>query len=882
MLEHALRRSARENKARVEGLAQSDGSVSEDEADAPLADEDYDSCSDGSAFTMPGGEVCAGAASVHTYKHPFRGKQPGHTVRRKQHLRMDAPWPSASAYLNHNAASPSSFHAEAMGATLAFEGDDYKEYALHHGCKHAMDNMSVLKTLETKARPPTVRNRFRTAGNYLVERMKRAHPSRCETEWVKGHSGDLRHDRADRRAKRASFRPPHDFRRFPDSEFHFHLYFYDCLVEDDVRRHIMDTSREHHLRKLRSTPQGKMNDRAKGKRSMPALTAKAKTRISESFVTRYVAGLLTTPHTEWRMGKADTPRCPLCDSADATMNHIVYHCTHPTLVEARRKLDVEATKLLTPPDLTYAETHAEYEHPARKLDVKNLYPYATDLNRLKMNETPLHISGLPESRWYRQPQPHKVVVHAPHTVGVRPVEISTAEFWKLVAWHDLTHTSMPMPSAAYDARARDIHAVVGHTADRGRNADRLCWAAHRTLLHIIVDELQCETELFSDVMNTFSRFKRRRTLRTHPAFRTHGGLEQDGLDIAAYEGSVYANPPYDGVTILRSMSIARERARRPGFRGIYLIPMTPDRLERFKMEERHGKVLAEFPNGTMPFIHSDYWKGDSQRNDGRRGYYVQPDTTVVLVMFESEDLGPLAPIDMCRFKTRVAAWHRSVMPRQLRIEETYTATGLGEGCYREPTLPEAWKLWKPIAERREEGVGYPGAIIDAYSMHDTPVKDVVHWDNDLALMGVLPDTFHMFMRKIGHSNAAAKTRTRELVTLMWRHLRTMYYSYASFVKRGRRAELELAPQRAQENRPIRRRGRQTKAERDACERQKEARRKGKAAETCRRIRDASESEEDRGDGDIEQPVVGPAGANQGEAGPSGLCASTRGYIRGGK
>ena len=118
--------------------------------------------------------------------------------------------------------------------------------------------------------------------------------------------------------------------------------------------------------------------------------------------------------------------------------------------------------------------------------------------------------------------------------------------------------------------------------------------------------------------------------------------------------------------------------------------------------------------------------------------------------------------------------------------------------------------------------------MDAYSIHETPVKDVVHWYSDLALMGVLPDTFHMFMRKIGHSNAEAKTRTRALVTLMWRHLRTMYYSYATFVKRGRRAELELAPQRAQENRPIGRRGRQTKAERDARDRRREARRKGKA------------------------------------------------------
>ena len=73
-------------------------------------------------------------------------------------------------------------------------------------------------------------------------------------------------------------------------------------------------------------------------------------------------------------------------------------------------------------------------------------------------------------------------------------------------------------------------------------------------------------------MNTFSRFnKRRRTLRTHRAFSTHGGLERDGLDVSAYEGSVYANPPstsYDGTTILASMALARERAKRPGFRGI--------------------------------------------------------------------------------------------------------------------------------------------------------------------------------------------------------------------------------------------------------------------------------------------------------------------------
>jgi len=96
-------------------------------------------------------------------------------------------------------------------------------------------------------------------------------------------------------------------------------------------------------------------------------------------------------------------------------------------------------------------------------------------------------------------------------------------------------------------------------------------------------------------------------------------------------------------------------------------------------------------------------------------------------MFESEDLGPLTPNDMCRFESRVVAWHRSVMPRRLRKRETYVATGLGEGYYREPTFPEAWKLCKPTTERRCGGLEYPGATLDAYSMRETPVKDVVRW-----------------------------------------------------------------------------------------------------------------------------------------------------------
>ena len=61
--------------------------------------------------------------------------------------------------------------------------------------------------------------------------------------------------------------------------------------------------------------------------------------------------------------------------------------------------------------------------------------------------------------------------------------------------------------------------------------------------------------------------------------------------------------------------------------------------------------------------------------------------------------------------------------------------------------PEAWKMWKPNAERRSGGLEYPGATLDAYSIRGTPVKDVIQWEGgNLALMGVLPvDTFRAFM-----------------------------------------------------------------------------------------------------------------------------------------
>ena len=61
-------------------------------------------------------------------------------------------------------------------------------------------------------------------------------------------------------------------------------------------------------------------------------------------------------------------------------------------------------------------------------------------------------------------------------------------------------------------------------------------------------------------------------------------------------------------------------------------------------------------------------------------------------------------------------------------------------------------------------------------------------------------------------------------------------------------------------------------------------RKGKAAADCRTRREGSEDEESEGDGELREGrhVLGAAGTNQEEAGPSGLCAKRRGQPVGGR
>ena len=59
----------------------------------------------------------------------------------------------------------------------------------------------------------------------------------------------------------------------------------------------------------------------------------------------------------------------------------------------------------------------------------------------------------------------------------------------------LTWSDIPGPIGQYDKRAADIWEAIDN-AEVDSEGAKLCWAADRLLLDIIIDELGCEKELF--------------------------------------------------------------------------------------------------------------------------------------------------------------------------------------------------------------------------------------------------------------------------------------------------------------------------------------------------------------------------------------------------
>jgi hypothetical protein len=515
------------------------------------------------------------------------------------------------------------------------------------------------------------------------------------------------------------------------------------------------------------------------------------------FFVKLLTSVAHTPHRAHMLGKLPTPACTLCGALDATSEHVLLHCTHVKLLRLRDRLDKTLTGLLTPgTGPQYYQSHPVAYHPIEKLTNTTLYPYATNLHAIKT--TQVILDALPETRWYRISNRDKgtITIEHPHS-GEGPGErkqcrVPRVTFWSLVAWHVLSHSSRPLAPEAYNARAADIwNAVTESKATSGK--ETLCWTTSRLLLDILVDKGGCQREQFSNLVNTYHRFLTRCMLQENPAFAEHGGIAGDGLLLETFlsvVGALFLNPPYDGKlnglnAVKQSLDLA-ERAsnERDSFRAFCFLPLTATKLRRRLLHPR-ARLLMKFPVDSVPFIPDSYWYGGGKQS---AGCYREPHTNMVLLMYESVITGDLPPLEDDFFQS-LASWFMSVTPDKNHNVDALEFTGIPMRFYenvRTQTFPQEWKLWQadPTVAVLEDGISpsrthYVGAIQDNSRIGLSPFKDVIEWDRIAAHVGILPDSFRLFLHDVGIPQAQLPTVHNSIVDIMRGHSFNIFKLYWS-------------------------------------------------------------------------------------------------------
>ena len=151
--------------------------------------------------------------------------------------------------------------------------------------------------------------------------------------------------------------------------------------------------------------------------------------------------------------------------------------------------------------------------------------------------------------------------------------------------------------------------------------------------------------------------------RTQTSLTKHGNLHLDGLHQTAYVGSVFGNPPFDGYisnksTINHTLGNAAEAgATTIGFRAVFPIPLTQDKLT-LRLTHPSATLLMKCPNDSIPFIPDSKWYG----NDRRTGCSKESHTHLVLLMYQSENNGPLSNINMLSLNQKLANLYLHIAP----------------------------------------------------------------------------------------------------------------------------------------------------------------------------------------------------------------------------
>eukprot|EP00959_Pyramimonas_sp_CCMP1952_P357818 7491659-Pyramimonas_sp.AAC.1 len=167
---------------------------------------------------------------------------------------------------------------------------------------HALDIMAVLQMISTPIPPKQIRHYLREKNHYSLLHVRtklenlhyyteptEAHPTKSlKIAWIKGHSGNRLHECADRQAARiasriiTTSRGPnpnqliHNYTTHRSASY-YPLYFYECLVSNDIRKHARSVCKEIHKTawSQKKPSQGRilriMNSQTGGKRSYQSL-----------------------------------------------------------------------------------------------------------------------------------------------------------------------------------------------------------------------------------------------------------------------------------------------------------------------------------------------------------------------------------------------------------------------------------------------------------------------------------------------------------------------------------------------------------------------------------------------------------------------------------
>ena len=542
---------------------------------------DYDTVSDGSMYLFGGaGRYCGGYAALGvrreervTTRVAVGVGEPYGEVRlqcenevvttwTRQKLIPPREWVSDRMKMEVDPYSPSSYTVEAEGVRLAKDTlGDFKRTATGTR-RHACDNQGVMKTMSAPGRR-TPRERVRMQSRYALDDTGEVE---VDYQWVKGHNGEWAQEKVDRHAARAAFRV-NSVRpeRFPPRETTlFHLYFGHDLVGDDVRNHVRTVVGAYRFQEwCEKGGQGYFVRLAKRVGcKLPNATGEGMSRWATSFQLKYINDVLATPHREHVFSGNENDGddvCPLCGALRPDARHIILSCTHPRMVELREDMGGKLRSIVFRKEHVHAVVGQYTPHPIFDIPVAKLYPYAPDFPReLGINVLGLVREGLPEGRWYRKSKsvPGAITVHRPgdYTRPGQPrcVHVSPEAFWKLVAMHPVSHYATPMPRDVYEGRATDMFDAIRHASsgsgelEGDQTKQKMCWATHRDMLHILVEHVGARAEMFCNIMNTFHRFRSRRTLGAPRGYAIFNNFLEDGTDEGAYVGVVYANPPFDG------------------------------------------------------------------------------------------------------------------------------------------------------------------------------------------------------------------------------------------------------------------------------------------------------------------------------------------------